>query len=398
MNRELFHATMRRENGDRLLHIVQGFLPKVEEWQVQGLPEEIVQPPFVGVSPTPDLFDHFNVSKLAHCRFEQFHIPAFEEIVISDREGVKTVRNSRGNVLQTRSDGGASLPHEVDFAIRSRADYERLRDRLVGHVDQRAPLDELAALGESVRNQQDHLVSLRVHGPFGFLRELLGVERAILVPYDDPDWTRLLLDDHLDVSVEAGARVAEACRPDFSFVWEDCCGSSGPMVSPSVFEEFYEPWYRRWKSFLRDVGVPWMVVDTDGDPTPLVGPMMEAGVDGILPWEVNSVDALQIAREYPDLVLIGGIYKHIFEPADLAQAGRFRSTDARQAIDEEIERVVKPLRRRGGYLPALDHWVPRAARYPDFRYYCERLVEKYGVVNRSLRFRMVHPVFGPGGG
>jgi len=134
------------------------------------------------------------------------------------------------------------------------------------------------------------------------------------------------------------------------------------------------------------MGVPWIVMDTDGDPTPLVGLWIEGGVDCILPWEVNSVDMLAISRRYPDLVLMGGIYKHMFEPADPAQVGRFRSTDVRQAIDEELERVVAPMRRRGGYIPSLDHWVFSTVRYPDFLYYCQQLVDRYGVSNRSTRF------------
>ncbi|MBI2941580.1 MAG: hypothetical protein HYY04_14190 [Chloroflexi bacterium] len=385
-NRELFHATMRRENGDRLLHVVQGFFPRVEDWRAQGLPAGIAQPPFPGISPTPDLFDHFNVSKFAYCRFEEFHVPAFERIVVAESATTKVVRNSRGNTLEVRSDGGASLPHELDFAIKSRLDYETLRDRLTSHLDERAQLGDLGVEGEALRGQRDHLVSLWVHGPFAYLRELLGVQNAIVAPYDDPDWVRLMLDDHLRVSMEAGARVIDTCRPDLSYVWEDCCGSSGPMVSPPVFQELYLPWYRRWKSFLLDMGVPWIVMDTDGCPTPLVRLWMEGGVDCILPWEVNSVDIFQAAREHADLALMGGIYKHMFEPADPAQAGRFRSTDVRQAIDEELDRVVRPLRQRGRYLPSLDHWVFREVRYPDFRYYCEQLVGKYGVANRSTRF------------
>jgi len=385
-NRDLFHATMRRENGDRLLHVIQGFFPEVADWRAQGLPEAIVQPPFLGLSPKPDLFDHCNVAKFAYCAFEQYYSPAFEEEVLEERDGRRIVRNRLGNTVETRTDGGASLPHEIAFAIRERADYDGLRDRLLGQTEARAPWDELAETGAVLRGQQDHLVSLWVHGPFAFLRELLGVEKAITVPYDDPEWTRLMLADHLQVSMEAGARVIEACGPDLCYVWEDCCGSSGPMISPPVFREFYLPWYRAWKSFLCDMGVPWIVMDTDGDPTPLVGLWIEGGVDCILPWEVNSVDMLAISRRYPDLVLMGGIYKHMFEPADPAQVGRFRSTDVRQAIDEELERVVAPMRRRGGYIPSLDHWVFSTVRYPDFLYYCQQLVDRYGVSNRSTRF------------
>ena len=158
------------------------------------------------------------------------------------------------------------------------------------------------------------------------------------------------------------------------------------MVSPPIFARFYVPWYRAWKRFLRDRGVPWVVMDTDGDPTPLVGLWSESGVDCILPWEVNSVDMLSAAERHPELVFMGGLYKHMFEPGAPEQVGRFASTNVGQAVALELARVVEPMRRRGGYFPSLDHWVYPAVDYQDFTAYCRILESQYGVANRSTRF------------
>jgi uroporphyrinogen decarboxylase len=146
------------------------------------------------------------------------------------------------------------------------------------------------------------------------------------------------------------------------------------------------PWYRQWKRFLTEAGVPWMVVDSDGNPEALVEAWIEGGVDWILPWEANSSDILAVARRWPKLVLSGGIYKHLFEPDDPSQKGRFATNDVRQLVDAELERVVKPLRVRGGYFPSLDHWVHPGVRYRDFSYYCRRLEKSYGKANTMRRF------------
>lgn len=45
---------------------------------------------------------------------------------------------------------------------------------------------------------------------------------------------------------------------------------------------------------------------------------------------------------------MGGIYKHMFEPGDAAQIGRFRSNGIQKVIDGELERVVKPMMKHGG--------------------------------------------------
>ena len=385
-NRELFHATMRRENGDQLLHYEQGYnAPTLEKWYDQGLPREILKPELMGLPATPDLFEHFNICEFGMCQFEQYYIPAYPSEVIEKREISSVIRDNRGNIQEVRTDGEGSLPHGIDFAIKTLPDYVERRDRIIGNIAERAPEAELDVMRKTIRDQQDHMVSLWVHGPFAFLRELLGTEAAMAAPYTEPEMVRMMLADHLEVSKAAGARVIDAVRPDCCYVWEDCSGSSGPFISPDIFREFCLPWYKAWKQFLLDSGVPWILMDTDGDPMPLVGLWMEGGVDAILPWEVNSVDILEVARDYPDLILMGGIYKHMFEPDSRSQFGRFETTDTRLEIDKELERVVKPLRERGGFIPGLDHFVHRGVDYPDFAYYCEQLAEKYGKANKATR-------------
>lgn len=387
-NRELFHATMRRENGDRLLHYELNYNARsLERWYAQGLPREIRQPQLAGVAPTPDLFDYLNICKFAACNINQYYIPPFPTEILERRAISTVVRNGLGNVMENRSDGEGSLPHGIDYAIKGLRDYEERRERIISNAAERAPQESLDRMRAEVRDQQDHIAALFVHGPFAFLRELLGPQGAMTAPYEEPAMVRLMLDDHLQVCMEAGARVIGAVGPDCSYVWEDCSGSTGPFISPAVFREFHLPWYKAWKGFLRDMGVPWVVLDTDGNPTALVPLWMEGGVDCMLPWEANAVDILAIAEQFPDLILAGGIYKHIFEPGALSQHGRFATQDPRTEIERELEKIVPPLRKRGGYIAGLDHSVHKNVDYGDFVFYCEQLATRYGKANRGTRFR-----------
>ena len=375
-NRGLFHATMARENDDQLLYIEQGFWDGLyEDWLAEGLPTGVNPPSFAGIGERPSLFDHFNTAKWVYCLFNQFYYPEPPEETLEIRDGRRIYRDRMHNTLAVRADGGASLPQQLDFAIKSQEDYLAVRDRLTGNASQRIHLDQfppeaqMPLLGATARSQNDHLVSLWVHGPFAFLRDLLGVEMAIVVPYLDPKWARMLLDDHLDACREVAALIIPKLQPDLCYVWEDNAGKTGPMVSPKLFREFHLPWYQAWRDFLREMGVRWMVVDTDGDPRALVPLWIEGGMDCMLPWEVNSVDILKIAEAYPDLALCGGICKHVFEQEGLAP------------IDAEVERVVKPLRARGRYFPSLDHWVPRGVPLAKFTYFHQRLLG-HGKANR----------------
>ncbi|MBN2583768.1 MAG: hypothetical protein JXL80_11940 [Planctomycetes bacterium] len=374
-NRELFHATMARQNGPDLLHIEQGFAQEVFSlWREQGLPDDVL-PPATDVTHRGDLYEAFNIAKLGCCRWNQinqFHVPTPVDTVLEEYGDRIIFRGQFGHVYEKYVDDGVVRHRVLQHCIRDRDDYMAARNQLAGHLAERVDLGEMRRMGPVARSQQNHPVGVWVHGPFAFLRELMGAEAAMMAPYIDADLTRVMLDDHLEVCRAAASAAFEHLRPDFSYVWEDNCCKNGPMVAPDVFREFHLPWYKAWRGFLDEMGVRWMVVDSDGDPTALVPLWIEGGVDAMFPWEVNAVDILKIAEAYPGLVLLGGFWKHCFERDGLA------------AVDAEFLRVVEPLRRRGGWFPSLDHWVHQGIPLEKFRYYCRRLQE-CGKANRMAK-------------
>ena len=389
-NRELFHETMRRENGDRLLHMEQGFNIRYDQWLQEGLPTGVEDAGNVSLSDAENLYDHFNVAGYLYCRFNQFCIPPFEERILEEKDGRKIYVNEKGVTLKTMADGQCgSPPLEMGFAVNNPRDYHRNRFRFIGNTEKRYDEAWLKDHAAEIRMQQDHPVTLWIHGPFAFLREFLGVENSMVFPYTEPDLVRLMLKDHLENSIASAAPVIQACRPDMCFIWEDCCGSSGPFIAPDIFLSLMAPWYREWKGYLASMGVPWIMLDTDGNPSSLVKLWYEAGVDCMQPWEVNAVDMLRFAAEFPEYVMMGGIYKHMFEPNDLSQVGRFKTKDIYEAIDQELARVVGFMRcrsgGRGGYIAALDHWAFWGISYRGYRYYSDQMTERYGKANSATR-------------
>lgn len=393
-NRELFHATLAGENGGDLLHFEQAFTVPYRTWYREGLPEHVQNAVWCELSEYENLYDHCRVSGWLMSNIEQFCVPGFKGKIVESSEGRDIVIDKNGNKKLQKSnkaynneDGSVngSPPHELSFLISKPEDYERYRHLYIGNTSMRVDMQYLANEGQKYREQNDYISALFVHGPFAFLREMMGTVNAMMLPYEEPEISALILRDHLQTCMEASQEVIRTIHPDCGFVWEDCCGSSGPFVSPSVFDEQFAWWYREWKDYLRTMGVKWIVLDSDGDVSPLVKRWYDAGVDCLNPWEVNAVDMLKIAREYPDFCMMGGIYKHIFEPGSPAQVGKFRSSDVHQAIDDELKRVVEPMRKRGKYIPSLDHAANQATHYHDYRYYCDVLQERYGKANRVTR-------------
>lgn len=396
-NRELLHATMCGENGDSLLQFELGFNVPYKKWRKKGFPSHIVPTSsgWAELTTQENFYDYFNTSGFLFCRFEEYCIPAHKTKIISNDGRIVRSINYLGNTLSQlcdeqsygQIDDGAqrgALPLGEAFSITSEKDYLENRFRYIGHAQERILAKSPFWTPEAARNQHDYIVTLGVDGPFGFLREVLGSENAMIFPYEEPELIRMMLRDHLEVAISCAEKLIPLYRPDWTFVWEDCCGSTGPFIAPDIFDELFAWWYREWKDFTRSMGVPWVVLDTDGDPSPLVTRWYNNGIDCMHPWEVNGVNMLKFAEEYPDFVMMGGIYKHMFEPGSPEQVGRFKTADTRKEIDAELERVMKVMKKRGKYIPSLDHWAFWAVEYEDYQYYSNRLLD-YGKANQVTR-------------
>lgn len=108
-NRELFHATMRRENGTRLLHMEQGFNVVHPDWRKQGLPKEVQTSCNVKLTTTTNLYDYMNVSGYLYCHFNQFCIPEFEEVTLEQNETRRIYRNRQGVTLMERTERRSTM-------------------------------------------------------------------------------------------------------------------------------------------------------------------------------------------------------------------------------------------------------------------------------------------------
>jgi uroporphyrinogen decarboxylase len=134
---------------------------------------------------------------------------------------------------------------------------------------------------------------------------------------------------------------------------------TGPFVSPRFVREHMLPAYRELAAFLRQGGVPVLLVDCDGRVQSLLPLWLEAGLDGCLPCEIAAgSDPVELRRQFPGCRLMGGLDKRVI-------------ATGREGVDAELRRVL-PLLREGGYIPFIDHFVPPDISYDTFRYYLER--------------------------
>lgn len=256
-----------------------------------------------------------------------------------------------------------SMPMFVDFPVKDRETWYEYRNRLDPHDPRRYPKDwDPEAYAQSLEAYQDGPTMMRFNGFYGFGAELMGIPNFNVAFYKDPELIHDMIDYWEYFTVETIRWAVETLkdRIDVVYWWEDMADRHGPCVSPKLFREFFLPHYRRVTNFLAKNKIDRLMLDCDGKITPLLDLIIEAGITGMWPLEVNAgMNALEVRKTYGNrLFLVGNLDK-----AELAKGG--------QAMRKEVDSKLPVLKELGGYIPSADHVIPVEFTLETFKEYAE---------------------------
>ena len=305
----------------------------------------------------------------ALCGVDLWMRPRFEAKVLAEDAETIVRRNDRGIVERIlRGPEGISMPEHLEYPVKTRRDWEELQRRFAPADPGRFPAD-WAARCTAWRESGPVLIFQGPRSPslFGFVRELLGVERALFAFYDEPDLVHSMMDTITELTLALLERASAEAPLSALFFWEDMSYNHGPLISPAMFREFMIPRYRQITALARRRGLDTIFVDSDGNVAELLPLWLEAGLNGVYPFEVAAgMDVVALRRQYGRALLMsGGIDKRVLVPGP-------------RAIDAELERKL-PLALEGGYIPTIDHSIPHDVPYANFCYYWQRKKELLGI-------------------
>ena len=305
--------------------------------------------------------------------------PAFEHKVVEEYpDGSRAERNGDGVVVRVKP-GATSIPAEIDHLLKGRAEWEehyvkRLRfsesrvfDAKVRVNDEMVGFDE-GGLEYLKRDDRECIRGLFCGSLFGSIRNVVGVVGATYIYAED----EALFDEMIQTNGElcyqcVKTALASGAKFDFGHFWEDICFKSGPLVTPSVFDEKVGPQYDRITRLLNEYGINIVSLDCDGKIDALIPTWLNNGVNTMFPIEVGTWNAsIKPWREQygKELRGVGGMNKTVFA-RDSA------------AVDAEVERL-KPLVELGGYIPCPDHRIAPDGEWDNVQYYCNKMRETFG--------------------
>ena len=354
--RDLFHRVMRFACPGYTLTTLGGIWPSCfERWRAEGMPPELVH--------MPALLAHFQLTPhvWAKPRAELLVFPPFPRTVVRQTDRTVTYVNGMGvTCTDFKKDAYKSMPHFEDYPIKGRRDWEAFRSRLAWTPERvgepwRLQVEELRQTDAPVILAFNRAASL-----YGSLRDLVGMERLSLLLYDDPGLVTEMMDAMVELFLGLADRLLADYVPDAVCMWEDMAYKSGSLLGLEHVRRLMLPRYRVMTAKLRQHAVPYIFLDSDGRIDDLIPVWLEAGIDGVVPLEVQSgMDVDRLRREYPRLLMIGGVDKKALARGPAA-------------IDAEIAKIRRTIA-TGGYVPFFDHGLPHDVCWDDFVYFARQL-------------------------
>ena len=294
-------------------------------------------------------------------------IPGYPETVLAQDEKTITRQDRMGKVYRAfKDDPETSMPEYLGSPVRTREEWKAVRERLNPDTPGRYPADWRERLARWKRDKpilRQYAASADYYGGpslYGFVRMLVGDERAMYLFHDDPGWVHEMMEFSAEFFIRVLTRSLREAPLTLVQFWEDMCYRGGPLISPAMCREFMVPRYKRIAQSIRGAGIDILFVDSDGDVSRLLPLWIESGINGVFPMEqAAGNDIFAYRREYgKSLLMTGGIDKRALAKGP-------------GAIDAELDRKVA-LAWEGGHIPTVDHSIPPDVSFENFQYYWRR--------------------------
>ncbi len=251
--------------------------------------------------------------------------------------------DTNGATRREMQEADGWVPSWLDFSIKSRDDWARLRDRAAYNPTR---IGKGAVRAYEAARREGKFCVYSIHACFHPTWHKVGMERMLLWMHEDPQLVADMFAAHTQLVIDGyEAMKAMGVEYDGVFLPDDLAYRNGPFISPAMYRDLIMPYHRQaCEHFARD-GLT-TILHSDGDVRPLIPSFLEAGFGALHPLEAKAgLDVRELKPQYGDqLTLYGNI--------DVR-----RLAGSREEIEEEIRTKLAVAKEGGGYMYHSDHSV-----------------------------------------
>lgn len=339
----------------------------IAEWNAQGLPANA---DFNAVFQYDPPGNHA-LGQLGWC--EADFRPRFEVKIVEDRGAYELEQDHAGrHVLYFKGRRNGFMPEYVAHPVKDWRTWEEdVKWRLDPETPERYACTGMLMADAQEQAQRGIMIVQNLIGGYMYLRSLIGPAELLYLFCEAPDLLHDCMQTWFKLADAVIARHQQHVTLDEIYFAEDICYNHGCLISPDMMREFLLPYYRQLIANVKARQLDrsrhlYVQIDTDGFAPPVIPLYREIGMDVMSPFEVAAgCDVLDTAREYPGLVIFGGIDKRVL-------------ATTKREIDRYVERILPPMRARGGYIPTCDHGVPTEVPLENYFHYRKRCIELGG--------------------
>ena len=339
----------------------------LERWYTEGLARDADLAEVFQFDPPGDC----GLGQLGWC--EAAFVPAFEVRVVEDRGDHEIEQDAAGrHVLYFKGRRNGFMPEYLAHPVKDQRTWEEdAKWRLDPSIEERyADLDTRMAHAKAAAAEGKVIIQNLIGG-YMYLRSLIGPQDLLYLFCEAPELIHDCMRTWFDLADAVIARHQQHVTLDQVFFAEDICYNGGILISPDMMRAFLFPYYRQLLDNVKARQIDparhlYIHIDTDGFADPAIPVYQEIGMDVMSPFEVAShCDVVRTGREYPHLAISGGIDKRVL-------------ATTKAEIDRHVERILPPMRERGGYYPTCDHGVPEEVSLDNYLHYRKRCIELGG--------------------
>ena len=200
----------------------------------------------------------------------------------------------------------------------------------VGNFD----YDGAAALAE--RAAADYVVIGPWVSLFEIYCQLRGLEQSMLDLVENPELVEVILDRVEAIQTEMMKRNFSrlGSNLDLVFVSDDIAGQQSLLMSAGMWRQHLQPRLRRWCELIHAHGLK-VFYHTDGAARPLLGPILDCGVDVLNPIQhaCPGMDMAELKREFGSRVIFhGGVDNQSVLPRGTAEQVRVEVKDCLRTL------------------------------------------------------------------
>ena len=336
---ERFQRMYEHREADRVPIIDSPWAGTLRRWRDEGMPAGM------------DWEDYFGVDKVGAIGVDI--TPRYEVKVIEDTPRYQIVTTNWGVTLKNFKEMD-STPEFIDYKVTTPEAWAEAKARMT--------LDDDRINWKYLKENYPKWISegrwIEAHFWFGFdvtHSWMSGTETVLVAMYEEPEWAVDMFNTYLDRCMALFQKIWDAGYRFDEIRWPDDMGYKGTtFFSKDMYRRLLKPVHKRAVDWAHEKGI-YAHLHSCGDIMTLVDELVDIGIDCLNPLEVKAgMEPVTLKEQYGDrLVLHGGINAVLW--------------DHRDAIIDEIERVVPVLKQNGGYIFSSDHSIPNSVPLENMR-------------------------------